>query len=261
MKLMGISLALGTGLLLSACAPTGSINDLADLTHVHNLVIHEGEVLVGTHEGVYAQQDDGSWLLRGEEFDVMGLTEVNGTLLASGHPGPTTSFPDPLGLLASSDSGATWSSRGLTGEVDFHLLDASGDTVVGAAANLGVLVLSRDGGESWNPLEVDALTDFAINPSDPQEIVLTSPEGLQWSSDGGETFEWVTPDIRVERVDWTEDGLLGATLNAVWKWDSASFEWFAVQDGFIRIYDIAAADNQVAVLDDGQVSVMVLPAN
>lgn len=261
MKLVGISLALGAGLLLSACAPTGSIDDLADLTHVHSLVIHEGAVLVGTHEGAYAQQDDGTWLLLGDEFDVMGLTEINGTLLASGHPGPEFPFPDPLGLLASTDSGETWSSRGLTGEVDFHLLDASGDTVLGAAANLGVLALSRDGGESWNPLAVEALTDFAINPSDPREIVLASPEGLQWSRDGGSSFEWVTPDIRVEKVAWSEDGLIGATLNGVWKWDSPGTAWFSVQDGFTQIYDIAAADNQVAVLDGTTVSVMELPAN
>lgn len=261
MKLIGVSLALGTGFLLSACASTGSITDLADLTHVHNLVIHEGDVLVGTHEGVYAQQDDGTWLMLGDEFDAMGLTEINGTLLASGHPGPNSSFPDPLGLLASTDSGETWSSRGLTGEVDFHLLDASGDTVLGAAANLGVLALSRDGGESWNPLAVEALTDFAINPSDPREIVLASPEGLQWSKDGGSTFEWVTPDIRVEKLEWSEDGLFGATLDGVWKWDSAGTAWFAVQDGFSQIYAIAAADNQIAVLDGTQVSVIELPTN
>ena len=159
-----VAVALGAALVLTGCSASDSLDDLSTVTHVHNVVIHDGQVLAGTNEGLYAQQEDGRWLLLGEKFDVMGLTEVDGRLLVSGHPSPNFPFPDPLGLLESDNSGETWSSRGLTGEVDFHLLDASADTILGAAANLGALIRSEDGGTSWEPLTVNALTDFALNP-------------------------------------------------------------------------------------------------
>ena len=261
MKVSPIAVALGAALVLTGCSASDSLNDLSAVTHVHNVVIHDGQVLAGTHEGLYAQQEDGRWLLLGEKFDVMGLTAVDGQLLVSGHPRPNFPFPDPLGLLESDNSGETWSSRGLTGEVDFHLLDASANTIVGAAANLGALIRSEDRGTSWEPLTVNALTDFALNPANPEEIVVASPKGLQWSRDGGATFDWVYPETRVEKLDWSEGGLMGATATGVWMWDSAGAEWLELQDGFQQVYDIAGSENQVAVLDGFQVSMIELPLN
>ena len=52
---------------------------------------------------------------------------------------------------------------------------------------------------------------------------------------------------------------MGATATGVWMWDSAAAEWFELQDGFQQVYDIAGSDNQVAVIDGLQVSMIELP--
>lgn len=234
---------------LTACANDGNISSLSELSHIHNMVSNGEEVLIGSHEGIFTPGKDGGWSRLGNEFDVMALTEVDGTLLASGHPGKGSNLPDPIGLVSSTDGGQSWNSLSLAGEVDFHLLEASGNTIVGVAANYGALVISSDFGQTWSTLNVPALSDLAINPSDPSSIVLATDQGLQRSFDGGENFALTRTSNKPVLLDWSEAGLFGATENAVWRWDDTNSQWVSVEDGFDSIHAFSTSGSSLAVLD------------
>jgi len=172
---------------LTGCSASSDGVDFAQLEHVHSVATDGEEFFLASHHGLYAWSG-GSWHLRGEEFDVMGLAFDNGVFYASGHPGPTQDLPNPLGLLVSSDRGETWAPDSLTGEVDFHLLEVRGNRMVGVAANYGMVVASVDGGDTWSPLEIPNLTSLALNPSQSDEILMTSDGLLMLSTDAGRTF-------------------------------------------------------------------------
>jgi hypothetical protein len=243
------ALALVVALPLAGCTSTGAPTELSDLTHVHNLVLHDGEVFVGSHEGVYRQDGDEGWTLIGTEFDAMGLASHGENLIASGHPGSTFDFPGPLGILVSTDGGETWSGQSLVGEVDFHLLETSGDTIMGVAANYGALVKSEDAGVSWTTLEVSALSDLALDPADPQTVVLATEQGLQHSRDGGDSFSLRESAVITDLLHWSETGLFGATADSIWGWDESLGEWVLALEGFTDIRGFGVSGNQVVVLD------------
>jgi hypothetical protein len=60
------------------------------------------------------------------DFDFMGFhVQSDGTMLTSGHPGPISDLPNPLGLLESKDNGENWETKALLGDVDFHILTSN----------------------------------------------------------------------------------------------------------------------------------------
>lgn len=239
---------------LAGCAPGEGVDDLSSLSHIHNIVLHDGRVLVGSHEGLFTAAEDGRWDRIGDEFDVMALTEVDGMLLASGHPGQGFPFPDPVGLLASPDGGESWEAKSLVGEVDFHLLEASGSTVFGVAANYGVLLKSTDSGSSWSTLDVPSMTDLAVDPANSESVVLATETGLQVSTDGGASFRLIRTSVKPQLLDWSTLGLFGATEDSVWRWNEDAEEWDLIQDGFGAIQGLTSSLGNVAVLDGPSIS-------
>src|SRR5918997_116624 len=73
-----------------------------------------------------------------------------GELLASGHPEGTGSLPENLGLIRSRDGGRTWEPISELGESDFHILQASGDRVLGVRAEETDIQISSDGGRAFD---------------------------------------------------------------------------------------------------------------
>ncbi len=145
------------------------------LDHVHGAIVDGETIVVGTHDGVHriSLATGESDRVGSAQDDFMGFTgQMSGTLVASGHPGTGSDLPNPLGLLASQDGGATWESRSLLGEVDFHGLTVQGDEIVGWDTR-GPLQWSTDGGVTWT-----------AGPS-------LTPTGLAWFSD---TVWLATPD-------------------------------------------------------------------
>lgn len=136
-------------LVATGCASAPGPTPIAQMEHIHSVAADMGNFYLASHHGIYEWSDQG-WNLVGEEFDAMGLTIDKGVFYASGHPGPGQDFPNPLGILESRDNGDTWTPKSLTGEVDFHLLEVSGDAMVGVAANYGVVVGSQDGAVTWS---------------------------------------------------------------------------------------------------------------
>ena len=239
---------------LAGCASTVVVDHPSSLSHIHNIVLHDDRILVGSHEGLFTPSDEGRWNRIGDEFDVMALTDVDGMLLASGHPGAGFNFPDPVGLLASRDGGESWEAKSLVGEVDFHLLEASGSTVFGVAANYGVLLKSTDSGSSWSTLDVPSMTDLAVDPANSESVVLATETGLQVSTDGGASFRLIRTSVKPQLLDWSTLGLFGATEDSVWRWNEDAEEWDLIQDGFGAIQGLTSSLGNVAVLDGPSIS-------
>lgn len=228
----GPRLALATALLAIATGCSSGTNDpiTADpgvpavaispaLSHVHGLAINpDGEVLAGTHNGLFAIDSNGKSRRVGTaDDDFMGLSGVFGTttLYASGHPGPSSSAPNPLGLIISTDGGQTWTAKSRSGESDFHALGAAGEFV--AAYDGSTVVTSADGGATWlDGADIEILSMAVFQPS----IFAATPDGLQASVDGGATFEPIegTPSLRL--ITAAGDGSLWGVDNDGIAWRS-----------------------------------------
>jgi uncharacterized protein (DUF305 family) len=123
------------------------------LGHVHGVIVDGGDLVVGTHDGVHriSLPTGVSSRVGSSQDDLMGFAgEASGSLVASGHPGPGSSLPNPLGLVISEDGGQSWRPTSLQGEVDFHGLAVRGDEIVGWDTR-GPLQWSTDGGVTWTP--------------------------------------------------------------------------------------------------------------
>ncbi|WP_228389353.1 F510_1955 family glycosylhydrolase [Cumulibacter manganitolerans] len=134
-------------------------------THIHGAVRDpaDGTLLIATHHGLFKESGDGLTSV-GPVVDLMGFALApDGTYYASGHPGMQTDLPQPLGLVQSTDGGATWDVLSRGGESDFHALAVGEDQVVGYD---GALRQSADGKE-W--------TTHAI-PQEPISLAI-SPDG------------------------------------------------------------------------------------
>jgi hypothetical protein len=133
-----------------------------------------------------------------------------GELIASGHPkDPGSGLPENLGLIRSDDGGATWTSVSLLGEEDLHALDVRGDVVAGQPVEAASVLVSTDGGKSFEertppaaPLDVD------LDPKSPRRIAITTADGLFVSKDGGGS--WRQRDVLTTETHlaWSETGPL-----------------------------------------------------
>jgi hypothetical protein len=133
-----------------------------------------------------------------------------GQLIASGHPkDPGSGLPENLGLIRSDDGGATWTSVSLLGEEDLHALDVRGDVVAGQPVEAAGVLVSTDGGKSFEertppaaPLDVD------LDPKNPRRIAITTADGLFVSKDGGGS--WRQRDVLTTETHlaWSETGPL-----------------------------------------------------
>jgi photosystem II stability/assembly factor-like uncharacterized protein len=193
-------------LLLSGCGSSGSshTSDDGSMTmdmnidasgmagHVHNLAFDGTRLLMGTHNGLWAQTgEDEPVQLSSDNFDFMGFTMAGSTWLASGHPSAGMDAPDNLGFMTSSDMGKTWTNLSLSGEVDFHRLVALGKVALGISSTTGHLLRTEDGGKTWADLGATSLYDLAISPADASTIIGTTENGLLRSTDGGKTLSKV----------------------------------------------------------------------
>lgn len=179
------------------------------MAHVHGLGIdpQDGALLAGTHYGAFRVAVDGSVEQVGPTQDFMGFTVAGADrYLASGHPGADQAdAPPDLGLIESTDGGASWSSLSLLGEADFHTLEARHDRVYGHAA--GRLMVSQDN-KTWDERAGIAIGDLAVSPDDPDTVIATTEQGLSVSTDGGETFTLVRDAPVMVLVTWTDEGAI-----------------------------------------------------
>jgi hypothetical protein len=242
-------------LLLTGCAPEAKEGvSLGELEHIHSVATDGDDFFLASHHGLYLWAED-SWHLQGDEFDVMGLAIDEGVFYASGHPGPTQEFPDPLGILISTDEGQTWTPQVLTGEVDFHLLEAVRSSFVGVAANYGVAVASRDAGRTWSTLNPPPLTSLAVNPLNSKEVLVASEGLLHESTDMGATFTPLPSPAGVVFVEWTQSTVFLATDSTLYEGPNTEGPFSPLNQTFTSIAAIGAHASAVIVLDEQGVHV------
>lgn len=235
------------------------------LVHIHGLGVNpaDGALYIATHTGLFRIAEGARTPERvgTERQDTMGFTVVGpDRFLGSGHPDPGSELPPFLGLIASGDAGASWAPRSLLGEVDFHVLEASGSHVYGFGSDFErrapAFLVSADGGRSWDERAVpEPLVSLAIDPRDPRHVVASGERQILASTDAGRTWRplaggpallaWAAPDA-LHAVAF--DGATSVSADGGRTWDDtghaggapAAFEaaagalYVALHDGTIR---------------------------
>ncbi|KHE75633.1 hypothetical protein AS25_00060 [Kocuria marina] len=215
---------LGTGA-LAACAspaqtpaPAEASSPGTAITHVHAITrdtvtgggAGAGTILLATHEGLFHLQD-GELTQMGPVVDLMGFTVTpEGRYLASGHPGPGTDLPEPVGLIESTDQGQTWQVLSRGGESDFHALAAGPTGVLGFDGQLR----ASSNGRTWDILEIpSAPAALAINP-DTGIILATTQDGVLRSTDNGATWNTLDTPQLISLIAWAEENtIVGAGID------------------------------------------------
>lgn len=200
--------------LLAGCASPRSepgAGETVSFEHVHGLGVDpaDGAVYVATHDGLFRTRTGGGFAKVGTTGrDLMGFTVSGpGTFLSSGHPGPGENVANPLGLVHSTDGGATWTTLSLEGTVDFHALEVSSGAVYGLDAGQQLLRVSTDGGTSWQDRASLPALDIAVDPADPAALLATVRGGVIASGDGGVTFGGPSgPQLAF--LSWAPDGVV-----------------------------------------------------
>lgn len=183
-------------LALAACAPASpqaSTTPSIELpgkalpsSHVHGLTVNgdTSQVLLATHDGLFDVTKQTARKIGGTN-DLMGFTAArDGVFYASGHPGPGSDLPNPLGLIRSTDGGQTWEKLSRQGESDFHALTA---TKSGIVAFDGQLQTSPDG-ETWHTVAATFAPAVLAGHPDSDTVLSTTTEGIQRSTDSGATW-------------------------------------------------------------------------
>lgn len=265
----GIATAL---LLLSGCAaavdPSKDNAPVAAFAHIHALAVDptSGELLVATHEGIYALDPNAVTAtgirgpLGGLDFDPMGFTVLGATAYASGHPGPSTpaEFGAPnLGLIRSDDGGVTWTTLALRGETDFHVVTAGAvrgdapDVIYGLDSGSGVVRISDDGGYNWVAGAAVPARTILADPIIAKRIYATTADGLAVSADGALTFTIDTsaPVLYLIAADQA-GGLVGIdTVGDIWS-RATSGPWAAGGAVNGTVQAIIVDGNRLYVADD-----------
>lgn len=254
------------GLLLAACSAGASGHMAADGTmngdmtidgsvlgdHVHNLAFDGNRLLLGTHQGLFAQSgEDEPVRISDEPFDVMGFAMAGSTWMASGHPGVGMEAPADLGFMTSSDMGKTWATISLGGQVDFHRLVALGKAVLGINSGNSHLMRSEDGGATWTDFGKTTLYDIAMAPADASTVIGSSEQGLMRSTDGGKTFSTVAGAPLLALLSVTGSKLLGADVyGVIFESIDAGITWSEVGALASQPSALAASGKDVVALVD-----------
>lgn len=203
-------------LVLAACGDEGE-GEAADtasqeISHVHGLGVNpaDGALFIATHSGLFRSQEGTTDAERVDQQyqDTMGFTVVGPDhFLGSGHPAPGEDRPPNLGLIKSTDSGQSWREVSLAGEADFHVLRYAHERVYAYNGLSGVVMLSDNGGHGWiERRPPGSVIDLAVDPDDPQRIIVSTERGLAISSNDGRT--WRPLDGAIGLLAWPREDTL-----------------------------------------------------
>lgn len=166
--------------------------------HVHGLGVDPADeaLYIASHTGLFRLPKEANVAQRvaNRYQDTMAFTVTGpGRFLGSGHPDGRENLPPFLGLIESKNAGESWEEVSLQGEVDFHLLAASGKRVYGFGSEWEgddeVFLVSSNGGESWMKHDApESLIGLAVSPRNPRLLIAAGARGLFLSRDGGETW-------------------------------------------------------------------------
>ena len=160
----------------------------------------QGVIYAGTYEGIYRSNinSENEWVPTGffstaPSFQDIAKRDTEGwcNIVEIDPKNPQVIYATGWhGLWKSEDGGNTWQSitEGINADAIFNL-EKSGDTFYACG---GTGFYKRTGNKTWEKLFGAEITTFAIDPTNPQKIVLARPGGdirLEISKDGGETWQ------------------------------------------------------------------------
>ncbi|MFQ4149570.1 F510_1955 family glycosylhydrolase [Arthrobacter sp. LAPM80] len=175
----------------SATTPTPQTTLASTTQHVHGIYVDQmsSKVLLASHDGLYAAAGKTLVKVSTDTIDLMGFTPTADprVFYGSGHPGPGSALPNPVGLIRSTDAGKTWVTLSRQGKSDFHALSA---TDHGLVAFDGKLRTSADG-ITWETSSASfSPAVLAGNPAT-SVVLATTQQGLQRSTNSGSTWNAV----------------------------------------------------------------------
>jgi len=201
---LSVALLLTGALALGACGEDSTVGSdrlapargdtRAELEHIHGLGVDPGSggLYVATHYGLFRAAKDQTTLQRAgsSRQDIMGFSVVGRRrFIGSGHPDPSENQNPNLGLIESRDGGRSWRNISLLGEADFHVLESAGSRVYGFDGTQGRLMVSSDGGRSWQQRRPPAgVFGLAIDPANRDRVVVSTERGLFSSTTAGESW-------------------------------------------------------------------------
>lgn len=188
----------------------GPSGESAEMEHIHGLGVDpaDGMLYAGSHYGLFRVPAEGAVTLVSPVQDLMGFTVAGpDRFLASGHPGEQQDGPSSVGLIESTDGGASWQLLSLPGEADFHSLEVVDETVFGLNSMTGTLMVSVDG-HDWEARSTEPMADFAVDPENIDVVLSTTEQGPARSQDGARTFQLLSGAPLLVLVDWAADGTL-----------------------------------------------------
>jgi hypothetical protein len=236
-------------LVLSPQPAIASGQSIGTISHIHSVRAFGDEVILGTHEGLFRYVDAKTVQLMGpENFDIMGLAVFGKRLYASGHPGPGSKLPEPVGLLRSTDSGKSWKMMGLQGEVDFHLLESAGNDMYGVDSGSGNLLYSKNAGKSWVSRGKNLFSNIAINPARVGGALALREGKLISTQKSFTTMRAVDSTLTFTSIDWLGDSLLATSGKSLYRSGDLGVTWKKVSDFPESVSTVTQSSKIIAVV-------------
>jgi photosystem II stability/assembly factor-like uncharacterized protein len=243
--------AVAVSILLAASSPGAfaSGESIGALSHIHSVRAFGDQILLGTHEGLYQYLDEKTVKrISPERFDVMGLAVSSKGFYASGHPGSGSKLPEPVGLLLTTDRGATWKKVSLTGKVDFHTLETVGNEIYGADSGTGNLMYSSNGGKSWVTRGKNTFIDIAPNPDRIASVLAIRDGKLYRSMDAFKNIKLVKTSFVVNSIDWIKGSLIASSGKVLYRSNDAGSSWKKISTLSSQIGTITQSPQIIAVV-------------
>lgn len=191
---------------------------LEEMPHLHGLAFSaDGRQLIAPAHSGLRIYEDGAWHTPGvPAHDYMGFAPAEDGFYSSGHPAPG-SLTNPLGLVKSTDGGATLKNLGFVGESDFHTMGVGYRShaiyLVNPAPNGTIQAgpyYSLDRGKTWQPFAGRGVSAapyaIAVHPDEPGTLALPTDAGLVQSTDYGATFTLVGQAEPITAAVYALDG-------------------------------------------------------
>ncbi len=236
-------------LLLGSSPAMGSGQSIGTISHIHSVRAFGEQVILGTHEGLFRYVDQKTVQLMGpENFDIMGLAVFGKKLYASGHPGPGSKLPEPVGLLLSTDSGKTWKKLGLQGEVDFHLLESAGADMYGVDSGSGNLLYSNNAGKKWTSRGKNVVSDIAINPEKVGSALALRDGKLISTQKSFTKMRAIESTLTFTSLDWINGSLLATRGKSLYRSSDSGMTWKKISDFPDSVSTVTQSSKIIAVV-------------
>lgn len=252
MKVKRITFVLLILLVGSVQSASGAGENIGSLSHIHSVRALGNQIILGTHYGLFEYVNEKSVKrISPERFDVMGLAISAKGFYASGHPGAGSKLKDPVGLLFSSDGGQSWNSLGLTGIVDFHILETNGKEFYGADSSSGQLMYSSNSGKSWVKRGLNPFTDIAPNPTMRASVLGVKDGKIYRSLDAFKSSSVIKTTFNVDSIDWIEGSLIASSGKVLYESINAGSSWKKLITLPAPIGPITQSSSMIAVVMNG----------